>query len=70
MDVQVLADQQRIVDTGFNLKDLQKTMVGRDGWLVRKVCATSASWLGVLVWFLCLMAYQLFLGYLMPKPFS
>ena len=22
------------------------------------------------VWFLCLMAYQLFLGYLMPKPFS
>ena len=23
-----------------------------------------------LVWFLCLMAYQLFLGYLMPKPFS
>ena len=24
----------------------------------------------VLVWFLCLMANQLFLGYLMPKPFS
>ena len=23
-----------------------------------------------LVWFLCLMAYQLFLGYLMAKPFS
>ena len=23
-----------------------------------------------LVWSLCLMAYQLFLGYLMPKPFS
>ena len=23
-----------------------------------------------LVWFLCLMAYQLFLGYLMPRPFS
>ena len=23
-----------------------------------------------LVWFLCLIAYQLFLGYLMPKPFS
>ena len=23
-----------------------------------------------LVWFLCLMAYQLFLGYLMSKPFS
>ena len=22
------------------------------------------------VWFLFLMAYQLFLGYLMPKPFS
>ena len=22
------------------------------------------------VWFLCLIAYQLFLGYLMPKPFS
>ena len=21
-------------------------------------------------WFLCLMAYQLFLGYLMPNPFS
>ena len=21
-------------------------------------------------WFLCLMAYQLFLGYLMPKPLS
>ena len=21
-------------------------------------------------WFLCLMAYQHFLGYLMPKPFS
>ena len=27
------------------------------------------DWFG-LVWFLCLMAYQLFLGYLMPKPFS
>ena len=26
-------------------------------------------WFG-LVWFLCLMAYQLFSGYLMPKPFS
>ena len=26
-------------------------------------------WFG-LVWFLCLMAYQLFLSYLMPKPFS
>ena len=24
----------------------------------------------MMVWFLCLMAYQLFLGYLMPKPFS
>ena len=24
----------------------------------------------VCLWFLCLMAYQLFLGYLMPKPFS
>ena len=23
-----------------------------------------------LVWFLCLMAYQLFLGHLMPKSFS
>ena len=23
-----------------------------------------------LVWFLCLMAYQSLLGYLMPKPFS
>ena len=23
-----------------------------------------------LVWFLCLMSYQLFLGYLMPKPVS
>ena len=23
-----------------------------------------------LVWFLCLIAYQLFLGYLMPKLFS
>ena len=23
-----------------------------------------------LVWFLCLMAYQLFVGYLMPKPSS
>ena len=23
-----------------------------------------------MVWFLCLIAYQLFLGYLMPKPFS
>ena len=22
-----------------------------------------------LVWFLCLMAYQPFVGYLMPKPF-
>ena len=29
----------------------------------------EATLLG-LVWFLCLMAYQLFLGYLMPKPFS
>ena len=25
---------------------------------------------GLFGWFLCLMAYQLFLGYLMPKPFS
>ena len=33
-------------------------------FLVRKL-----DWFG-LVWFLCLMAYQLFLGYLMPKPFS
>ena len=35
---------------------------------------TNARWwltgLAGLVWFLCLMAYQLFLGYLMPKPFS
>ena len=23
-----------------------------------------------LVWFLCLIAYQLFVGYLMPKPLS
>ena len=23
-----------------------------------------------LVWFLCLMAYQLYLGYLMPKSFT
>ena len=23
-----------------------------------------------LVWFLCLMAYQPFVGYLMPEPFS
>ena len=29
---------------------------------------TLLSW--GLVWFLCLMAYQLFIGYLMPKPFS
>ena len=29
----------------------------------------AVVWFG-LVWFLCLMAYQLFLGYLMPKPFS
>ena len=27
----------------------------------------TSCWFG---WFLCLMAYQLFLGYLMPKPFS
>ena len=25
---------------------------------------------GCVGWFLCLMVYQLFLGYLMPKPFS
>ena len=25
--------------------------------------------LNILVWFLCLMAYQLFLGYLMPKSY-
>ena len=30
----------------------------------------SDYWLFDLVWFLCLMAYQLFLGYLMSKPFS
>ena len=24
----------------------------------------------IFIWFLCLMVYQLFLGYLMPKPFS
>ena len=30
-------------------------------------CYSGFLWL---VWFLCLMAYQLFLGYLMPKPFS
>ena len=28
---------------------------------------TDVGWFG---WFLCLMAYQLFFGYLMPKPFS
>ena len=28
-----------------------------------------SSWFG-LVWFLYLMVYQLFLGYLMPNPFS
>ena len=27
------------------------------------------NWFG-LVWFLCLMAYQLFVGYLMPNLFS
>ena len=38
--------------------------------------AINVSWLenllkfDGLVWFLCLMAYQLLLGYLMPKPFS
>ena len=26
--------------------------------------------LGLVGWFLCLMGYQLFLGYLIPKPFS
>ena len=50
---------------------------------VQKICSRVSSyllesktailiglvWFG-LVWFLCLMAYQFFLGYLMPKPFS
>ena len=30
---------------------------------------TKSEWL-LLVWFGCLMAYQRFLGYLMPKPLS
>ena len=36
------------------------------------ICSVTAKVfiLFILVWFLCLMAYQLFLGYLMPKPFS
>ena len=34
---------------------------------MNKSCSLSEGWL---VWFLCLMAYPLFLGYLMPKPFS
>ena len=35
----------------------------RDVELVTEITAPSLMWL---VWFLCLMAYQLFLGYLMP----
>ena len=33
------------------------------------ICVCACVCVG-LVWFLCLMAYQLFLGYLMRKPFS
>ena len=37
----------------------------------KEIPSQEASTLQIgLVWFLCLMAYQLFLGYLMPDPFS
>ena len=43
-------------------------------WHTASLCGSHLVFsLGIplgLVWFLCLMAYQLFLGYLMPKPFS
>ena len=36
-------------------------------WTIENKCLHFCWWGD---WFLCLMAYQLFLGYLMPKPFS
>ena len=48
-------------------EEWEKTRLG-EGQMLLIFCLTSV-WFG-LVWFLCLMTYQLFLGYLMPKPFS
>ena len=44
-----------------------------DGYLMRNrvcVCVWEREREREFGFFLCLMAYQLFLGYLMPKPFS
>ena len=76
--------QQLCEDTGCCPEDLPRAMNDWEEWRERvsDIRATSAIWWwvyiyiyiyiyrGWLVWFLCLMAYQLFLGYSMPKPFS
>ena len=72
--------QQLCMDTGCSLEDLPEAMNDQDEKRERereRVCGKSvrAAWhddedIYNLVWFLCLMAYQLFVGYLMPKPSS
>ena len=47
----------------FHIRQISKRGASASNGLV----SYPGHWL---VWFLCLMAYQLFLGYLMPKPFS
>ena len=59
----------------FMLTALISLTIFRNPSLLAIVLANSSRghfvpWYFGLVWFLCLMSYQLFLGYLMPKPFS
>ena len=53
----------------------RKNIIGSLVFTLRNVYFPAKSWMSqkfcnILVSFLCLMAYQLFIGYLMPKPFS
>ena len=50
----------------FGIKDKLKIT----SWLFVFCFVLLGVYLFGLVWFLYLMAYQFFLGYLMPKPFS
>ena len=49
-------------------KDLKKELVKLLDYEIISIFLKHPAY--IKVWFLCLMAYQLFLGYLMSKPFS
>ena len=61
-------EQQNINPFSFSF-NLYPQMASKINFRMQELSPEIYSILG-LVWFLCLMAYQLFLGYLMPKPFS